>query len=476
MKPKEWLKPLIDKYISEREGMRVVIPKTGVIPRGICENCYVVANFRYFINDLTEKEKEIAQTVIDKINKYNILSLNTSYDNSFQIESLKAIREICPDPDSFDEKEVSEYTSVNKSGKTMYTYNIHQYMKAFKSTFLIQLSQSFNGGVKFCPHIENPYLKRLDELTVVSLLEEEHEGYDVVTSTVKKKWTKTLFFTCDECYNEISRRACITAMTFNNYIYEKGNCIWEKALFLKLLKDSNKEYVYTTGYTPSVIIEPDKVLVSFLAKKIDKNFVKVVNPKTIILFGSKKQMIPLIDYGIDIFCIDDEKAYYYDSDRVIQKNINEILNRLIGDLETYTDAERGSDHDKYIKAIAKIGDSMGFVPQTEYAVKGSRVDCVWLDKNGNVYCAIEVEISGGIKKDIITTWELEPKLAIILNQTNTDKAILDLTDYMILKSIPHPLVCINTGTKTLYLFDKQNIVLKKPLNISTNDKGLIGEI
>ena len=170
-------------------------------------------------------------------------------------------------------------------------------------------------------------------------------------------------------------------------------------------------------------------------------------------------MVPFMQIEVDIVCVDGDNILLYDSSREIQQDVSQVIECIVKNLEAYCDEERGNDHDRYIKAFTRIGNELGFVTQTEYSSKGLRVDCVWIDRKGTVYGAIEVETSGGIKKGIVSTWELEPQLAIILSRTKTDKSILNLTEYALLKVIPHPLIIINAETKMLYYFERQEIIV-----------------
>jgi hypothetical protein len=127
-------------------------------------------------------------------------------------------------------------------------------------------------------------------------------------------------------------------------------------------------------------------------------------------------------------------------------------------LDNYSQEIRGKEHDRLVEALERIGHDLGFIPQKELPHKGSRVDLVWLDRDGNVFAAIEVETSSQWKKDIISTWETEPKLAIIISHYKSDKGIKDITQYVLLENMPHKLLFINNTNKKAYLIDRQNIV------------------
>ena len=83
---------------------------------------------------------------------------------------------------------------------------------------------------------------------------------------------------------------------------------------------------------------------------------------------------------------------------------------------------------------------------------------IWHDREGNVFSALEVETKGNWKKDIISTWEIEPKLAVILTNTKSEKSIKELMKYVLLRNMPHKLLFLNYTTKLGYLLEKQKIL------------------
>ena len=72
--------------------------------------------------------------------------------------------------------------------------------------------------------------------------------------------------------------------------------------------------------------------------------------------------------------------------------------------------------------------------------------------------AIEVETGGQWKKDLISTWESEPKLAIILAHYKTNSVIKKIIEFALLKVMSHHLLFINNTTKLAYLFEKNSIL------------------
>jgi hypothetical protein len=140
-----------------------------------------------------------------------------------------------------------------------------------------------------------------------------------------------------------------------------------------------------------------------------------------------------------------------------------MISYMADKLHDYSEKARGNDHDRLIMAFEKIGQELGYVPQREHGKSGLRVDCVWYDRQGKIKVAIEVETAGGWKKDILSTWELEPQLSVIATFQKTDSVPQSLMDFSLMKSIPHKLLYLNMTTKNAYLFEKQEIVKKYAL-------------
>ena len=91
--------------------------------------------------------------------------------------------------------------------------------------------------------------------------------------------------------------------------------------------------------------------------------------------------------------------------------------------------------------------------------KGNRVDLIWLDRNGAIFSALEVETTlSKWKKDLVTTWETEPEFAVILTRAKSEKSIKDIIQYTLLKDMPHKLLFVNITSKKAYLVENQEIL------------------
>jgi len=151
----------------------------------------------------------------------------------------------------------------------------------------------------------------------------------------------------------------------------------------------------------------------------------------------------------------------------VEQSIEKIIQTIVERLDQYSSEVRGKEHDRLIAAFQKIGQELGFISQPELSQKGARVDVVWLNREGGVDVAIEVEVSAQWKKDIVTTWETGPKLAVVLAHYKTDKALTDVIQYNLLQYMPHKLLLINYLLKKAYLLEKQEIIRAYDLKTAT---------
>ena len=101
---------------------------------------------------------------------------------------------------------------------------------------------------------------------------------------------------------------------------------------------------------------------------------------------------------------------------------------------------------------------MGFVTKKELRQTGVRIDFVWYDREGDIQVAGEVETSATWKKDLISTWEVEPKLAIIVGFTGSDIVASHLMSITLMKYVPHPVLYINKITENAFLFEKNELI------------------
>ena len=125
--------------------------------------------------------------------------------------------------------------------------------------------------------------------------------------------------------------------------------------------------------------------------------------------------------------------FFYDKDREVERDIDVICDNILQNLNSEIEYQRGNDHDRVISAINVIGQKLGYVVETEFSQSGSRIDLVWYNRDGKIEVAGEVETTSTWKKDLISTWEVEPILAIIVGFPKTDKVAENLMKLTLMK-------------------------------------------
>lgn len=449
---------IINDYVKSLKELKDEISSSGIIPREICENC-ITNSEKQIIYDLLPNEKKFIKDIQNLVQKYYIFSLRHDFEDFVEIKTFKKL----------DKHIKNDYYSniENIKEKQVYNYSIPITSNIFNID-LKSFLECFNDGYKICDHIIDLMCQGVATTSIVKKLIieiNEYPDYNSLTPYKLKKIKKNkLVLLCNECNNEFSKRACPSTFEFQEYSYENISCIWEKALFILNLINHNIKFHFIDSRKNILITEADKILILF-TQYINKQLIDKINPKLIILFATKQDMFQFLQYGKNIICcnLNTENIYSFDKDQPLSDDINSIIDAIVNKLEFYFNEERGNDHDRYIKSFISIGNELGFVTQSEFQNKGSRIDCIWFDRLGNVHSAIEVELSGSIKKDIVSAFEVEPKLIILICKAKTDQQIYNLSEYSILKFLPSPLIIINIQTKQLYYFEKQNIKYNKIL-------------
>ena len=451
-----WLIPILETYIENRKNLASIVRKEGRLPRQICISCPTDYG-RWFCEILTPAEKQAVSNMSSFLEKSGVISVKSYSRNSVEVIARREIVEFsaeCQDERFYIHE--SAY-SDDEYDDQVYSYSLEFDDPRFGETGLKDLYSFFSAGMECCPHARSfdEIPPSVENAIVVSKEEGVGSGGSSIPGPIaslapeerKVRVGRNLFFGCAKCLEELGKRACPDRIQFLEYFYEVRGCQWEQALLMDSFKEVGQTGQFGGQYYNFAIVSPENVIIVFpYSTHYLHDLIEEVKPSAIVIFGKKKEILDLAKYGIDIICIHEDELLYLDSEKEVSGDIESIITQLVTNLCKFADEERGSEHQRYINALAKIGKELGMIPQLEYTSKGSRVDCVWLDRSGSVYGALEVEISGGIKKDVVTTWELAPKVAIILNQTKTNKPIEDLAGYTLLKECPHPLIAINIQT------------------------------
>jgi len=462
------LTPLFQEYQRQRSDLDKYIIKHGTVPLSICNIC--------------------PRKTIQKIEKFN--------DNSHQLSSnlLKWMRRKDVKKLSSDGQNIS-FQSTKKSvekvkGTMCFSYlgiirseKLYEYklpLSKLKDKDFFPLLVSPFQSITFCSHLnENNIMDQAYPVNITILNKGDEMGRlnisEIYPRRVEELWTEKssilnkLKLLCEECYSRIDEMGCEKSIIKRGLVYDH-HCPLKEIIFKKLLdkydiafeKQEFKEYVPYTELFEYYLPELNTIVIRGYSDYSNiKNLVQMVMPDCLLIFGEKHVLLNYLDIGTNILIMDENgvgQIFVFEKDRKIETSIDKIIEVIMQKLEEYSDKERGKEHDKLINAFKRIGKEFGFIVQPELVKRGTRVDLVWLDRNGKIFVAIEVETTAQWRKDIISTWETEPELAIILTHYKTDKCIYDLIDYSLLKNMKHYLLMINYPLKKGYLLKGDEIV------------------
>ena len=468
------IKPILDSYITEKHELEKRISQEGTLPDEIITECPFHDIVK--VEKFDEKTIESTKNFVKWIQENKITWIEGDTRNIYFRSELQKI-----------EGEKGNQTvdsMVSSRGQGLQKYKFKEYEFKFavrnlkkKDFYKILSSYPFSKSVT-CVHL-NP-----DTITDAKPVILSTKNFDRIYFGERNRTLAEALQTsstdlnlqlfCNDCYRRIDHLCCKNAIDKNGISYEVIHHDSFDTILLKLnLKkqnlsfseiDINERYGRERFGRESLqfFLTDYKALLTGESRDLDQTIEKL-KPEIVILLGKKQSIIDYLKHDVHLIIFDDSKDakqrfFLFDKDKKIEKNIEKCCLYIIRNLETYSEKIRAKEHDKLIGALEKIGHELGYVPQREVANKGSRVDLVWLDRNGAIFSALEVETSSQWKKDVVTTWEMEPKLAVILTHQKTEKPIKDIIQYTLLKDMPHKLLFINNISKKAYLVERQNIL------------------
>lgn len=455
------IQPILMRFQKEKKEIEDKAKRDGEIPKGLCKFCSVYSSIiKTTVSPLKNEEITSLSPFLKWIKENKITSVNGQFYSgvgSVEIESQEPIGK-------------REPKSLEK-GVYHYSFPLSELKKR---PFYSGLISKFDG-VQSCPHFD-PNSPR-----VVRMFKQEKETglvkrfFQQATVSEEERVANLLFFCCDSCAQEGEKLVCDRGVAKQGFIYSV-NCDLNTLVLEKILNDEHIEYekgasnaerlgiLFFPQESPMFFLRKHEILIELSSfPKLDETVVSVLKPKLIVYAGKKSTVVELLAFNTDVLIVSDEGFYVYNHSKVVEESLDSIINHIVDKGDEYTETERGNDHDRLIMAFSKIGQELGFVPQREHGKTGLRVDCVWYDRQARIRVAIEVETGSGWKKDIISTWELEPQLSVIATFQKTDSVPKALINFSLMKSIPHKLLYINMTTKNAYLFEKQEIVKKYSL-------------
>ena len=444
-------KLILKRFLQERDQIEKQITKDGTIPKELCKLCETGLGLRRkrWIIPLTEQEEKD----LDKFVKWFRKNKMTFFKSSFSritFETTEVFGEKNPDS--------------TREGRYTYSYLFLEFKNtSFSKTFWTKTLENFQE-IDSCPHFN------VDEGETVHLRRENRmfEGAHLVSSSPRVETVDSLFLCCKNCREEIEKIGCEEGIRKVGFTYQYY-CDLRNLILRKILEEEKisfesgkmDEHIFMFTAKTLFYLREREILISATP---DEATVSKLNPKLLVTFGNKSMMTSLLDLKTNVLVVTNEgEFYFYDHTKPVEKSVDAIINAIVEKLDFYTEEIRGTEHDRIVKALEKISQELGYVPQREYGKKGIRVDGVWYDRDGQIKVAIEVETKSGWKKDIISTWELEPELSVIVAFQKTEAVPNALIGFTLMKYLPHRLLYINMETKNAFLFEKQQILRKYSL-------------
>jgi hypothetical protein len=453
------IQPMLVRFLQEKDQIEKQIVKEGTIPKELCKLCAKTGlgleRGKRWVIPLNEQEKKELDKFMKWIRENKIISFKSSFGR-ITFEATQPFGKKKPDS--------------MKEGRYTYIYHLSEFKnRAFFKTFWTKTLESFNE-VDSCPHFN------ADEGEMIHLHKERQSMFD----SFRIDRVDTLLLCCKNCGEEIEKRDCEEGIRKVGFTYQYY-CDLQNLILRKILQE--EKIPFETGKTDEhFFMFPSKTVFYLREHEIlisdtpDEATISKLNPKLLVTFGNKSIMTSLLDLKTNILILTKEgEFYFYDHTKPVEKSLDGIINTIVEKLDLYTQEIRGNEHDRIIKAFEKIGQELGYIPQREYGKRGIRVDCMWYDREGKIKVAIEVETKGGWKKDIISTWELEPELSIIVTFQKTESVPNALMGFTLMKYLPHKLLYMNMESKNAYLFEKQQILKKYSLMKEEKERFTIKE-
>jgi len=455
--PVETMQKLLEGLYEEVEENKSKVRKDGIVSSHFCDICDIK---RWDIVSLTPQQKNTVEKLTAWAREFNITSIKRAegYSNRLEIRSnmqiLKGSR--------IDTKEnVYKYTWWIKDSKSKIAKEIGK-IRGLKT--LVR-----KESLQFCPHFKQDNNQTVRLKRIYALAPNIPDTYSI-------------FIGCEECTSLKKNTRCES-------VYKDGFLYSFKCPFRNLILEQRLEesgLSYETGkrersHTMEYFTEYDlpridayyfrDLNVLLITGRENKETIKHLKPSLLVTLSSHTNLPDYLEYDTNVLFYNKDGFYLYEKEREVEKDIDVICDRIISDLNRVMDGLRGNDHDRTILALHQIGTSMGYVPQTEFSQPGVRIDLVWYDREGNIQVACEVETSSTWKKDLISTWEVEPRLAIIVGFVKTDRVAKNLMSITLMKYVPHPVLYINKLSGNAFLFEKNSLIKGYELKTSESEKG-----
>jgi len=452
--------PVVQEYLKERTQLEERIIREGKVPSFLCDNCERKSIIE--VKKLSVPKQQVA-SLLEWMRTNDVRGLGSDGE----VVSFRSTKKSV-------EKVEGTMSLLSISGvlgpsaeEALYEYRLSA-SKLKKAECYDIVALPFEA-IRICNHLDPEAVK---DSYAVSLTLSARYVYEPGLTSVEQLWTKEtgkkeLRLLCSECSSRIETIGCEDSIRREGFVYRHSFCPVRRVTFEQLLQRHNihfmaqqtdRRYLFQHGLNHHL---PDLHTIVTDSSRDLENLVQIAQPMCVLTFGTKRDLVRCLGLGTHVIMVDEGDSgqmFLFDKDKKVEESIDNIVQAIVEKVERYSDEVRGKEHDRLVAAFQRLGQELGFVVQPELQEKGTRVDLVWLGRSGNVHTVIEVETSAQWKKDIVTTWEAAPKLAVILTHYKTDKGIDDVIQYKLLESMPHKLLMINYLLKKAYLIEGQQIV------------------
>lgn len=454
MKLSEWnsVVEFIKEFKEREEELSKKITRTGNIPDEIINRSKCKTHEH--IEELDTREQSLVEAFLNWYKQEEVEKF--VYRDRVRSEKDTAYVEYSKENDEENSNSYPHIKPIKETNK------LNKFFTKFAST---QDNISIEGSLKLSN--EDILEKARKKVKVYQ------ENEDSVTTLGSSMKTVNLVFCSEEYKEKINRTKC-GCLKKEGRIWKHSNCKWKRGLFTKIAEEHNikTEYLLEDSFRGTRIefyLPKEEVIIS--EKDIDEDKLEGYNPKLLVLFCEPSNIVNYLEHDCDILVVSEEGNRFVDSDREIEDSLEEIINRLVRDLMELRKDESGKDHDRIQSAMMNLGQEMGFFPEEEYGITGLKADIVWRERNeGDITVCGEIETSAGWKKDILSTWEPQPELAVLISTRHkTNKIAEDLAELSVMEFMPHKFLFLNFKTEDGFLFEGNEPIAKYTIGEDINE-------
>jgi len=449
------LTDLLKTYLTEEDELREQIIQQGEIPEEITDRSYCSA--LKYIKDLSDSRRDLVEAFLDWANEVGLDSEGFRFEHNLE-------------PD--DKPKVYVRTGEKRHGNPVVREQI------LNDADVVEFFQTLvpqRNAISTCKHhslddnkdllLQNSRLLVKERLTGGASRKEIVGSQSEEQASPRYRREEHLTFACEECVAEENRTKC-DCLSFDGVVYNDRSCRWRIGLFKKIAEECEIE-VQPTGNRQShqtsfrfFLPELDAVVSNSQIR--NEEYLQKLDPGVVVVYGQKDTLLDMVVFGIDVLVIspEDNSFYYFDSDRVLDDTDSELISRIVEDLDEYAQKERGKEHTRIQNALLEIGSEEGYLTKEEHSVSGLTVDAIWFKRENNeAKLTAEVETTGGWKKDILSMWETEPDIALLITTNHkTDKVAKDLARFSVIEYTPYKLIYVNLTTGNVYAYEDGQIL------------------